>query len=119
MVMGTSGFLLDRTTAVKLRDSGIRAVAISLDSKDPEVHDSFRGVDGVWEKAVQAIRYCRDAGITVQINTSVMSPDPGAVEGVICARHFSWRPRLPALLPGSHWQGPADPGPAARRNTRR
>ena len=35
MVMGTSGYLIDQKTAVKLKDAGIRAVAISLDSKDP------------------------------------------------------------------------------------
>lgn len=83
MVMGTSGYLIDHDTAVKLREAGIRAVAISLDSKDPAVHDSFRGLEGVWEKAVQAIRHCRDEGITVQINMSVMRSDLGEIEGVI------------------------------------
>ena len=32
MVMGTSGYLLDQAAAKKLHESGIRAVAISLDS---------------------------------------------------------------------------------------
>jgi radical SAM protein with 4Fe4S-binding SPASM domain len=72
MVMGTSGYLIDHDTAEKLKDAGIRAVAISLDSNDPTFHDAFRGLDGVWEKAVQAIGHCRDAGISVQINMSVM-----------------------------------------------
>ena len=83
MVMGTSGYLIDRDTAVKLREAGIRALAISLDSKDPAVHDSFRGLVGVWEKAVQAIRHCRDEGLAVQINMSVMRSDLGEIEGVI------------------------------------
>ena len=50
----------------ELREAGIRAVAISLDSKDPATHDAFRGLDGVWEKAMQAIGHCRDAGMGVQ-----------------------------------------------------
>ncbi len=83
MVMGTSGYLIDHNTAVKLKDAGIRAVAISLDSGDPAIHDSFRGLDGVWEKAVQAIGHCRDAGITVQINMSVMRSAISDVEEVI------------------------------------
>lgn len=83
MAMGSSGFLLDQNTAVRLKDSGIRAVAISLDSADPGIHDSFRGIPGVWEKAVQAIRNCQDEGINVQINMSVMHPDIREVEGVI------------------------------------
>jgi radical SAM protein with 4Fe4S-binding SPASM domain len=83
MVMGTSGFLIDRTIAVKLRKSGIRAVAVSLDSADPAVHDAFRGMPGVWERAVRAIQNCRDEGIGVQINMSVMRSDLRDVESVI------------------------------------
>jgi len=83
MVMGTSGFLLDRAMAKKIRESGIRAVAISLDSADPAVHDAFRGMSGVWERAVQAIRHCRDEGIGVQINMSVMRSDLCDVEAII------------------------------------
>jgi radical SAM protein with 4Fe4S-binding SPASM domain len=83
MVMGTSGYLINYDTARKLRNAGIRAVAISLDSKDPKVHDLFRGLDGVWEKAVQAIGHCRDAGIAVQINMSVMRSALIGVEDVI------------------------------------
>jgi radical SAM protein with 4Fe4S-binding SPASM domain len=83
MVMGTSGYLVDQKTAVKLKDAGIRAVAISLDSVDPSVHDAFRGVDGVWERAVAAIGHCRAAGIAVQINMSIMRSALNEVEDLI------------------------------------
>ncbi|MDD3135214.1 MAG: radical SAM protein [Methanoregula sp.] len=83
MVMGTSGYLIDRDTAMKLRESGIRAVAISLDSVDSSVHDAFRGLFGVWERAVHAIGHCRDAGIAIQINMSVMRSAIHDVEEVI------------------------------------
>jgi radical SAM protein with 4Fe4S-binding SPASM domain len=83
MVMGTSGFLLDRPIAAKLRESGIDAVAISIDSADPAVHDAFRGVNGVWESAIQAIQNCHDEGVGVQINMSVMRTDLRDVEAVI------------------------------------
>jgi radical SAM protein with 4Fe4S-binding SPASM domain len=83
MVMGTSGYLIDHDIAAKLRDAGIRAVAISLDSKDPAVHDAFRGLEGVWEKAVQATRHCREEGLAVQINMSVMRSAIGEIEGLI------------------------------------
>ncbi|MDO9550169.1 MAG: radical SAM protein [Methanoregula sp.] len=83
MVMGTSGYLIDHDTAVNLKEAGIRAVAISLDSNDPAIHDAFRGVDGVWKKAVQAIGHCRDVGIAVQINMSVMRSDIRDVVDVI------------------------------------
>jgi len=83
MVMGTSGYLIDQETAKKLKGAGIRAVAISLDSSDPMVHDSFRGLLGVWERAVAAIRNCRNAGLAVQINMSVMRSAISDVEEVI------------------------------------
>ena len=83
MVMGTSGYLIDHDTAIKLWNAGIRAVAISLDSKDAATHDSFRGFNGVWKSAMQAIGHCRDAGIGVQINMSVMKSAIGDVEDVI------------------------------------
>ena len=72
MVMGTSGYLLDQAMAKKCKEAGIRAVAISIDSADPSVHDAFRGTEGVWERAVEAVRFCRDEDIGVQINMSVM-----------------------------------------------
>lgn len=83
MVMGTSGYFLDREMAGRLKDAGIRAAAISLDSVDPNVHDSLRGVSGAWEKAVQAIRNCRDEGIGVQVNMTVMRPLAGDVASVV------------------------------------
>lgn len=83
MVMGTSGFLIDRQTAAKCRDAGIRAVAISLDSADPAVHDAFRGMSGVWDRAVGAIQHCRDEGIGVQINMSVMQSNLFEADAVI------------------------------------
>jgi radical SAM protein with 4Fe4S-binding SPASM domain len=83
MVMGTSGFFIDKAVASKLWDAGIRAVAISLDSNNAVTHDSFRGLDGVWERAVHAIEHCRDAGISVQINMSVMRSAISDVEDVI------------------------------------
>ena len=83
MVMGTSGYLIDHHIAMKLGEAGIRAVAISLDSGEAATHDSFRGLDGVWERAVAAIGHCCDAGIGVQINMSVMRSAISDVEDVI------------------------------------
>ena len=58
-------------------------MAISLDSKDPPVHDSFRGIEWVWEKAVQAIGTLPGRGNWVQVNMSVMRSDISEVEDVI------------------------------------
>ncbi|PKL61625.1 MAG: radical SAM/SPASM domain-containing protein [Methanomicrobiales archaeon HGW-Methanomicrobiales-2] len=71
MVLGTNGTLIDDRTAVRLGEAGIRKAAISLDSADPGVHDRFRGVRGAWSRAVTGIEACREAGIGLQIHTTV------------------------------------------------
>ncbi|MGB8219425.1 MAG: radical SAM protein [Methanoregula sp.] len=83
MVMGTSGYFLDRPMAARLKEAGIRAAAISLDSAEPAVHDSFRGVSGAWERAVTAINNCTEEGIGVQINMTAMRPSAGDIESVV------------------------------------
>ncbi len=83
MVMGTSGYYLDEEMALRLKEAGIKAVAISLDSTDPAIHDAFRGVEGAWERAVHAIDACNAAKIPVQINMTVVRPVIGDVESVI------------------------------------
>jgi len=83
MVLGTSGYLLDRPMAARLRESGIRAAAISLDSADPATHDTLRGTPGAWDMAVAAIGNCRHEGIGVQINMTAVRPVAADVEAVV------------------------------------
>ena len=83
MVMGTSGYYLDEEMALRLKRAGIKAVAISLDSTDPAIHDAFRGVGGAWERAVHGINACNAAGIPVQINMTVARPVVGDIESLI------------------------------------
>jgi AdoMet-dependent heme synthase len=83
MVMGTSGIMIDETVARNIKMAGIRKVAISIDSADPETHNAFRGLPGAWERAVQGIRHCREEGIGVQINTTVLAPVSQAIDDVV------------------------------------
>ena len=69
--LGTNGTLIDKATAEQISAVGIRKVAISLDSSTPEVHDSFRGVDGAWTKAVAGIKACIGSGVDVQLNVTM------------------------------------------------
>jgi len=83
MAMGTSGVLIDEKIARNIKDSGIRKVAISIDSADPKEHDKFRGLPGAWERAVQGIRHCVHEGIGVQINMTVLNPGIRAIRDVV------------------------------------
>jgi radical SAM protein with 4Fe4S-binding SPASM domain len=49
--------------ANKLHDHGLAYIEISLDSIYPEKHEEFRGATGCWEKTVEGIKNCINAGI--------------------------------------------------------
>lgn len=52
--------------------SGVKAVSISLDGAVAATHDGVRGIPGHFEATLQAIGALVTAGLTVQINTTVM-----------------------------------------------
>ncbi len=54
-------------------DSGVKAVSLSLDGANSATHDGVRGIPGHFDKTIPAIRALVAAGLTVQINTTVMS----------------------------------------------
>jgi len=53
--------LSTRRRARQVVESGLRYMAVSLDSLDPEYHDRTRGRRGTWNQATKAIRHIREA----------------------------------------------------------
>lgn len=68
----TNGILLNHKVAVQLKEAGIMAVGIPIDSSNPECHDKLRNVPGTFEKAVHAIKACLDVDLEVVITTMAM-----------------------------------------------
>jgi radical SAM protein len=62
---------LTRSVLVELHEAGAKAVSLSLDGATAESHDSFRGVEGVFDATLDAARTVRDVGLRLQINTTV------------------------------------------------
>lgn len=52
--------------------SGVKAVSISLDGAVAATHEGVRGIPGHFDDTVRAIRALAEAGLTVQVNTTVM-----------------------------------------------
>ncbi|MCD6303710.1 MAG: radical SAM protein [Planctomycetes bacterium] len=50
--IATNGTTMTPRLAGRLAEAGLRYVEISLDSTDPDRHDAFRGVKGMWRRAV-------------------------------------------------------------------
>ncbi len=63
LVLNTTGFGLTEKRASALRESGVFATGISLDSINPEEHDRMRGKQGAFDTAVTAVGIARDAGL--------------------------------------------------------
>ena len=54
-----------------LKEAGISSLSLSLDGATAESHDRFRGVPHTWERTLQAARAAKEAGIMLQINTTL------------------------------------------------
>ena len=53
---------LTREVLVELYDAGAKAISLSLDGASAKTHDSFRGVEGVFEDTMDAAHLVRDVG---------------------------------------------------------
>ncbi|MFB6073202.1 MAG: radical SAM protein [Halobacterium sp.] len=62
---------LNRGAVRSLADAGVKQLAVSIDGAGPESHDSFRGEDGSFVETIRAARAAREAGVPLQVNTTV------------------------------------------------
>jgi AdoMet-dependent heme synthase len=63
--------LLTREAIIRLKESGLARLAISLDGPTAEIHDKFRRVAGSYDWTLNAVRWAREIGLPVQINTTI------------------------------------------------
>lgn len=83
MGLGSNGSLIDDAVAGKLKAAGIATVSISLDSNIPAQHDEFRGVEGAWEKAVNACKALRKNNVLVQVNTTLTQQNYNQIDDIM------------------------------------
>lgn len=61
----TNGTNVTKQVAKKIAQLNVKWVQISIDGSEAEIHDKARGLDGSWEKSVDAIRYLKNEGVQV------------------------------------------------------
>ncbi|WP_436903159.1 radical SAM protein [Halovenus halobia] len=76
---------LTREKIEALSAAGLKRLALSIDGPDPESHDDFRGEDGSFEQTMRAAKAANDAGLPLQINTTVCQR---TVEGLPALREL-------------------------------
>lgn len=82
-LMGTNGTLITEDVARRLKESGLNAIAISVDSLDPEVHDNFRGSEKALYRAMTGIRNCIDADLKVQVNCTITKYNKDQIDTIM------------------------------------
>lgn len=71
MVMAPNGTLITPETAMKMKESGIKRISVSIDGATRERHDAFRGVAGAFDGAMNGIAHAKKAGVEFQVNTTI------------------------------------------------
>ena len=92
--------MISSKIAEKIVSSGISVVSISLDSATEKYHDDFwRNSSGSWQKAVKGIKNSIDAGLKVQINTTLTENNFEQFEDVVnLAPILVWVLYIPSSL---------------------
>ncbi|MGQ9456377.1 MAG: radical SAM/SPASM domain-containing protein [Armatimonadota bacterium] len=68
-LMFTNGMLLTEENVRKLAKAGLWCVHVSIDSPDPKAHDEMRRLPGSFEKAIEGLKRCKNAGLLTGIST--------------------------------------------------
>lgn len=100
--VATNGVTITEALAGELAAAGVRYVEVSLDSVDPDRHDAFRGVPGMWRRAVRGARIvARTDGLRLGIAMCVHRGNHHEVRDMIefaielgagCFAHFNFIP---------------------------
>jgi MoaA/NifB/PqqE/SkfB family radical SAM enzyme len=104
MVIAVNGTLLDESTAGRLKAAGIKRVSLSVDGKDRQSHDSFRGVEGSFDAVTKAAGTLRKTGLSFQFNTTVTALNVNEIDEYIPS-HGSSGPTPGIFSFSFRWEG--------------
>ena len=63
--------LMRPETLKRLKEAGISRISFSLDGAEAQTHDTFRGVQGSFQRTLECAADAVEAGLSLQINTTV------------------------------------------------
>lgn len=82
-LMGSNGTLVTDDLAKELKAAGLDAIAISIDSLDPDIHNDFRGAENALSRAMAGVNHCIDNGIKVQVNCTISKYNLDHIDSVM------------------------------------
>jgi organic radical activating enzyme len=81
--IATNGTLLTPEMAREFKKMGVANIAIGLNANDESVHEQITRVPGSFEKTKRGIYATKEAGMNLQINTTVMKENRLAIPGLL------------------------------------
>jgi MoaA/NifB/PqqE/SkfB family radical SAM enzyme len=99
--------LLVRDSIFELKKSGLMRLALSLDGSTADLHDGFRGVSGSHKRTLDAVRWCHEAGLPVQINTTVSRHNVADLDNMIELLTSLGVPLWSVFILSTDWTRPA------------
>lgn len=82
LVLLTNGYYLDKTYVDKLCQYNWYWIQVSLDSYRPDIHDKIRGKRGSFNKAIEALRLLKCAGLPAAISTVICKDNIDDIDGI-------------------------------------
>ena len=71
------------TDFAALKEAGVVSLSLSLDGASQATHDAFRGVPHTFERTLEAARRAKEAGIMLQVNTTLSRTTLPELDGFI------------------------------------
>ena len=87
VALATNGTLIDAGLAGRIADANFHRVAVSLDGTDAGTHDGLRGRAGAFDAAVAGVVALREAGVAIQINTTLTRVNFGQLDAIVELAH--------------------------------
>lgn len=83
LALASNGTLITKEIANKIKDAGIKRVAISLDGPNEVIHDSFRGLPGSFKAALAGAQHVCNTGVELQFNTTITKHNVDYIEEML------------------------------------
>ena len=75
--------LLTKEIVVRLKESGLARLAVSMDGASAATHDAFRGLSGTFARTLDAVRWANEVGLPVQINTTFSRRNIAEMDAIV------------------------------------
>jgi radical SAM protein len=67
----------------RLKQAGLARLAVSMDGASAATHDAFRGMAGSFARTLDAIRWAKETGLPVQINTTFSRRNIAEIDSIV------------------------------------